>query len=43
MGFERLLVGVEAVTDVLLGEIADEPDPRVAMPDEVLDRGEGPP
>lgn len=43
MGFKRLLVGGEAVTDVLLGEIADKPDPGVAMPDEVLDRGEGPP
>jgi hypothetical protein len=43
VGFERFSVAGEAVTDVLLGEVADKPDPRVAVPDEVLDRGEGPP
>jgi hypothetical protein len=43
MGFERLLLGGETVTDVLLGKIADKPAPRVAMPNEVLDRGEDPP
>jgi hypothetical protein len=43
VGFERPQIGGETVTDVLLGEITDEPDPFVAVPDEVLDRAEGPP
>ena len=34
VGFERFSVAGEAVTDVLLGEVADKPDPRVAVPDD---------